>query len=118
MFNKLSQHWQTIQDYLFPFLEEELGAISENHKKVASYIDFLRVYKFIPAPYRGVGRPLKDRSSLAHAFLAKAVYNFPTTNDLIEYLKCDSTLRRICGFEIRSSIPSKATFSRAFSEFS
>ena len=36
---------------------------------------------------------------------------------MIEWLKADSTLRRICGWETKSSIPSKATFSRAFAEF-
>lgn len=49
--------------------------------------------------------------------MAKSVYNFETTDILIEYLKGCKNLRRLCGWENRWSVPSKATFSRAFSEF-
>jgi hypothetical protein len=45
------------------------------------------------------------------------VYNFPTTEMLIERLHYDKTLRRICGWERRDQVPSPATFSRAFAEF-
>ena len=38
--------------------------------------------------------------------------------DLIDRLKCDPIMRRICGWETKSSIPSEATFSRDFAEFS
>ena len=65
----------------------------------------------------GVGRKRKNRISLAKAFVAKAVYNFETTDILIEYLKGCKNLRRLCGWENRWSVPSKSTFSRAFSEF-
>ena len=37
---------------------------------------------------------------------------------LEERLECDPVLRRICGWERKSEIPSESTFSRAFSEFS
>jgi Transposase DDE domain/Transposase domain (DUF772) len=49
--------------------------------------------------------------------VAKAVYNLPTTQLLIEMLHLQPSLRRICGFACRSDIPSSATFSRAFAEF-
>ncbi|MCP4375335.1 MAG: transposase, partial [bacterium] len=48
---------------------------------------------------------------------AKAVYNLSTTRMLIDRLMCDKTLRRICGWERQSDIPSESTFSRAFAEF-
>jgi hypothetical protein len=43
------------------------------------------------------GRPLKDRTALARAFLAKAVFNIPMTDMLIDRLGVDKPLRRLCG---------------------
>ena len=42
----------------------------------------------------------------------------PTTEYLLDRLDSDKRLRRICGWEKRSDVPSSATFSRAFAEFS
>jgi IS5 family transposase len=64
-----------------------------------------------------MGRRRIDRTSIARAFVAKAVYGLPTTELLIELLHAQPTLRKICGFETRRQIPSPATFSRAFAEF-
>lgn len=50
--------------------------------------------------------------------MAKAVYNISTTRMLIERLKSDIKMRRICGWERQNDIPGECTFSRAFSEFS
>ena len=63
------------------------------------------------------GRPLKDRGALARAFLAKAVLDVPTTRALVERLRTEPTLRRLCGWEAAGGVPSEATFSRAFAEF-
>jgi hypothetical protein len=51
------------------------------------------------------------------AFIAKAVYNLPTSKALIEYLRDSKNLQRLCGWENRGAIPSESTFSRAFDEF-
>jgi transposase len=67
---------------------------------------------------RGVGQPEADRCALACAFLAKAVLDLKTTRALIDRLQADSKLRRLCGFDLRFALPSEATFSRAFDEFS
>jgi len=64
-----------------------------------------------------LGRKRKDRTSIAKAFMAKAVYNFETTDILLEYLHGCKNLRRLCGWEYSWNVPSKATFSRAFAEF-
>ena len=64
------------------------------------------------------GRRALDRRPVARAFVAKAFYNLPTTKLLIEMLHSQPGLRRICGFERKCDIPSEATFSRAFAEFS
>ena len=63
------------------------------------------------------GRPLKDRAALARAFLAKAVLDVPTTRGLVERLRTEGLLRRLCGWEAAGGVPSEATFSRAFAEF-
>ncbi|RUM94905.1 MAG: hypothetical protein DSZ28_00785 [Thiothrix sp.] len=49
---------------------------------------------------------------------SKTVYNLPTTERLLDQLKSDITLRRLCGWERKQDIPSRAMFSRAFTEFS
>ena len=113
----LSQHWSNIQATLFPLLEKELGPFTEKHEQLVATLEFARVEAFIRTYWGCVGRPAEDRATLARAFLAKAVYNFPRTTNLLDRLHCDPVLRRICGWVTRSSIPSESTFSRAFSEF-
>jgi len=71
----------------------------------------------VALPSRGRGRPPDDRPAIARSFVAKAVLTIPTTSALIERLQIDRALRRICGWERRSDVPSEATFSRAFAEF-
>lgn len=113
----LSQHWMNIQASLFPWLEDELGPLSENQQQLVTVLEIARIEQFIPYFYGCVGCPLEDRRSIARAFVAKAVYNMPTTVALIDRLLSDKNLRRICGWERKDEIPSESTFSRAFSEF-
>jgi len=54
---------------------------------------------------------------MARAFVAKILYRLPTTSDLIRALLATENLRGICGFGAKI-LPSEATFSRAFAEFS
>jgi hypothetical protein len=70
-------------------------------------------------PYVGrcPGRPLEDRAAIARAFVAKVAYGLPTTRMLLDRLKSDPKLRRLCGWEQRGEVPSESTFSRAFAEF-
>lgn len=118
MLEELSQIWTRIQGTLFPFLRETLGSMSETQQKLVMVLELIRIEKFVHRQIgRSLGRALKDRQALARAFVAKAVYNMPTTRDLIERLRGDANLRRICGFERRSDIPDESTFSRAFGEF-
>lgn len=117
MFGTLSQHWQTIQATLFPMLEENLGSTTPNHRKLITVLDCVRAEAFIKSFKGCVGRPEKDRVALVCAFIAKATFNLATTRALIDRLECDPVLRRICGWERRSFVPSEATFSRAFVEF-
>ena len=54
--------------------------------------------------------------AMARALVAKAVYDMPTS--ACHRLDTDVVLRRICGWERRSEVPSESVFSRAFAEFS
>lgn len=117
--NTLFSIWNSIHRHLFPSLEEELDPLSEKEKhfvQVMSLLDLgpsLRAYS-----WQGIGRKRKSRLTILKAFVAKAVYNFETTDIMIEYLKGCKNLRRLCGWESPNTVPSKATFSRAFAEFS
>ena len=56
-------------------------------------------------------------AALSRAFLAKTIFNIDDTLGLIERLRLDKTLRRLCGWGGAGTVPSEATFSRAFAEF-
>jgi len=113
----LSQFWITVQVGLFGWLEAELGELNEKQKQVVKILELLKIESFVKRRTGVRGRPVEDRKAIARAFLAKAVYNLETTRQLIERLGQDVSLRRICGWERSSAVPSEATFSRAFAEF-
>ena len=114
----LSQYWLSFQRGLFPWLAEELGPLSERHKRLVQVLEFVRVEELLPGTRGGgAGRPPESRAALARAFLAKAVFDVPTTRALVERLRNDPTLRRLCGWESVGAVPSEATFSRAFADF-
>lgn len=116
--NKISQVWGHIQSTLFPFLEEALEPLTEKQKKLVSILELIRIEDFVPARWWHLGRPPEDRVALAKAFVAKMVYNCSTTRELIDRLETTPNLRRLCGWDSVRAIPSEATFSRSFSEFS
>lgn len=114
----LSRIWFEVQTTLFPFLNQELGPLSEKQRKLVAILELTRIEEHVPRIYWNRGRPTADRCSLARAFVAKMVYNLGTTVALIDQLKSSPSLRRICGWDKVSAIPSESTFSRAFDEFS
>ena len=118
MVKTLSQYWLKIQSSLFPWLEEQLGELTEKEQKTVTTLELIRIERFTAFSRSLYGRPPKERAAIARAFVAKAVYNMPTTRALLDRLVCDKKLRRICGWEQKGEIPSEATFSRAFAEFS
>ena len=113
----LSRHWFTFQRELFPGLEETLGPLGERYQRLVRVLALVRVEERLPYQRGWRGRPLEDRAALARAFLAKAVLEIATTRGLVERLRNEATLRRLCGWEKAGSVPSEATFSRAFGEF-
>lgn len=116
--NTLSQYWSRIQGTLFPWLEEELDPLTEKQQQLVAILELVRIEEFLPCYYGREGRPPKTRPAIPRSFIAKMVYNFDTNTLLIERLKSDRNLRRICGWESVSGIPSESTFSRAFADFS
>ena len=113
----LTSTWRHIQGSLFPQLAEEVGPLTDQHKRVIVVLDMARMEAFVTGWSCLPGRPPADRQALARAFIAKAVLGLPHTNQLIDRLTADKTLRRLCGWETRGQIPSESTFSRAFAEF-
>jgi hypothetical protein len=113
----LSVYWQSLQGELFPALEEELGPLGKRHRDLVTVLELARVEAFVRDWSGLVGRPKKDRAALARSFVAGAVFNIAQTNMLIERLKLDKSLRRLCGWTRVGAVPHEATFSRAFAEF-
>ncbi|MGH2638395.1 MAG: transposase [Rhabdochlamydiaceae bacterium] len=114
----LSQYWHKIQGTLFPMLEEELDPLTAKQQRLVTILELIRIEQFVRDSFGCEGRPLKARAAIARSFVAKMVYNIATTSALWERLHSDTSLRRICGFETKHQIPSEASFSRAFAEFS
>ena len=115
----LSQFWLTVQGSLFPWLAAELGELSVKQKQLVKILELVQIEHFLKSQQSGgLGRPLENRQAIARAFVAKAVYNLETTRQLLDRLASDETLRRLCGWERQDNLPSEATFSRAFAEFS
>jgi hypothetical protein len=114
---KLSNGWDHIQAFLFPMLREEVGPLTAQHERLVIVLEMAPVGSFINIWPGLPGRPPEDRHALARAFIAKAVLDLAATTGLIERLAVDVVLRRLCGWERASQVPSESTFSRAFAEF-
>jgi hypothetical protein len=114
---QLSRFGHLLQDGLFPVLEAEIGELGEAGRRLVAIIAMVPLERFIPCSQGWNGRPQRDRNAIACAFLAKAVYNFPRTSDLLDRLRSDEQLRLICGWKRGEALPHESTFSRAFAEF-
>ena len=112
----LARFGQILQGSLFPMLESELGPLSHLQTRFVQTVSMLQLEGFIMQRH-GRGRPSHDRGAIARAFVAKALFNLPTTRALLDRLKSDATLRRLCGWETVKAIPDETVFSRAFARF-
>lgn len=113
----LSSIWNHFQSHLFPWLQDELLALTRKQQQLIKVLEIAQLETHLPYLGRVSGRPQKGREAIARAFVAKAVYNMTTTEVLLDRLACDISLRRLCGWEKKSDVPSSSTFSRAFAEF-
>src|SRR5260370_8765258 len=115
---QITQFAHLLQSALFPVLEEQLGELCKSAKRLAAVLEMIPMGRFIPSSRGWMGRPSKDRLAIACAFVAKTVYGFSTTRQLLEGLQRDPQLRRICGWENPRQVPPKATLSPPFREVS
>lgn len=114
----LQDMWQHLQRQLFPMLLEELGQLTEKDRRFIQVVSLLPLGPLVERySWSGVGCPPHERTYLLHAFIAKAVYGVATTQALIELLRVNRRLRRLCGWEGAGEIPHASTFSRAFAQF-
>lgn len=112
----LKQFSNVLQGELFPAIASATGPLSKHSRLLISIVSMVPLAAFAGsrAP---TGRPRRDRQSLIRSFLAKAVYNFTTTRQLLDRLRSDEQLRRLCGWDSLAAIPAESTFSRAFAAF-
>ncbi len=74
-----------IQRNLFPALEEEIGVLSSKERQFVRVLELMDIRPFlIDQRWCGTGRKPHCRVALAKAFIAKAIWNIPTTRGLIE----------------------------------
>ena len=106
--------WCRFQGELFSEIQAAVGPLLKIHQRFVTVLEMVCLENFIRRIPRRDGRPLSDRVNLARDFLAKAMWDIPTTRALIECLKVDRQLRNLCGWVLISEISSKSTFSRAF----
>ena len=106
-----------LQSALFPELEEELGELGGPATRLIAKLEMIPLARFVPSARGWIGRPSKGRLAIASAFIAKALFGFGLTRQLLDALQRDAQLRRICGWREAWQIPSESTFSRAFDEF-
>lgn len=117
--SKLSFFSKRIQYHLFPLIRPMLqDTMLEKHRELLKALEVINIEQFIADNRCYRGRPLKSRSKIARAFIAKYFIGAPTTAHLIYLLKVDLNLKYICGWDPYESIPSESTFSRTFKELS
>lgn len=113
----LLQCAHVFQQTLFPALEAEMGPLSQSLKLLSAVVNLVPLGSALSSRRASTGRPPRDRSALATAFLAKSILNLPTTRQLIDRLKADAQLRRLCGWDHIRALPHESKFSRAFALF-
>jgi len=118
--NKISWLMETVQQSLFPHLDECLPLpLTEPEKHLVKILELVQIEKYVPvsASKQWLGRPIKEREALARAFIAKAVLKYQHTSSLRNALLSSPNVRMICGFSKYGDVPSESTFSRAFAEY-
>lgn len=112
--SKMSLKILNFEKTLFPALQEQVGVLSPKEEKLMRILELAQIELYVSEVK--ITNPPKHRKEIARAFIAKAVYNFQTTRDLIDRLKVDRVLRIICGWRYVRSIPHESTFSRVYAQ--
>lgn len=107
-----------LQRNWFPALEEKIGVLSPKEQQLVRILELVDIRPFIlDKCWCGIGRKLHSRLALDKAFMAKAIWNIPTTRGLIDRIRSSRGLRRLCGWNRVCDIPHESVFSRAFDLF-
>ncbi len=115
--SSISDVWQRFQGELLPSLAAEVGPLGVRNGRFIAVLDMVEGGRHVHYSHRGVGNPPADRRALARAFVAKAVWDMPTTVVPVDRLLYDPTLRRPVGWSRVSEVPGEPAFSRAFAWF-
>ena len=111
--------WCRFQGNYVPRLRPKLALFLKTISVFLAVLELVCSESFIRSVPQKDDRPLADRVNLARAFLAKAMWDFPTPRAQIERLEVNRRLRNQCGLIFAREIPSESIFfSRAFAEFS
>jgi len=116
----ISHFLANLQQNLFPHIERSLASpFTEEHRRITAILEIVRVEDSVPLSFTSPlgGRPRLDRRTLARAYIVRGALGISETQDLVNRLQADRTLRRLCGWREGERLPSAATFSRAFAEF-
>lgn len=105
---KLPEIFYSIQRYLFPDLEEDLGELREKHKEFIRIIELVDLERYASTfSWKGIGCKPHDRTCIIKALIAKPVFKISQTRGLVHYLRSAPSLRRLCGWEMASHVPSE-----------
>ena len=63
--------------------------LSGRYEPFVAVVELVRLETLLPSICNLPGRPPQDRTALARAFIAKAVFDIPTTRALIERLRVE-----------------------------
>ncbi len=82
---------------IWPAWETTLGTLPDKLALLSAVLTLVPLTPYLPVPRRR-GRPPQARAPLAAAFVAKAIYNYSQTRQLLDRLCVDDALRQVCGF--------------------
>lgn len=125
MVHRVAGLWDRVNKSLLPRLEEALKApLTRQHRRFVVVLHLLGIERFIQSPHvrKRLGSLPKDRRCLATAFVAKASsdsmspLNLRETTDLLDRLRVDPVLRKLCGWDTVGALPTESTFSRGFAQ--
>src|SRR5271170_6982013 len=93
----LSRTWSHIQGNLFPWLTEELGPLTETHKPVVTALEVAG-----GSPITALATKARASAARSHGVEAFVqVWPGLPGRPLIDRIKVDKQLRRLCGWERR-----------------
>ena len=80
-------------------MEDSLGKLNKKQQQLIATLEIIRLEEHISSFGCYPKRPPSSRVAIARGFVAKAIYNMPTTRTLLDRLEYDIKLPRSCGWE-------------------